>query len=134
MELIASNAVIEGRKHAEETDLTVLKYVVPRDWDELDKVVTILSEELKTPYRYIRELEEIKSNIKEVVNYINSLQGIESKFIEMRFRQMLRDLDVTKERVLGIILEANDSNVERVANEVLDLINSAIESIKKRLG
>ena len=134
LKLIAANAVIEGRRHAEETDLTVLKYVVPRDWDELDKVVTILSEELKTPYRYVRELEEIKSNIKEVINYINSLQGIESKFIEMRFRQMLRDLDVTKERVLGIILEANDSNVERVANEVLDLINSAIDSIKKRLG
>jgi len=134
LKLIAANAVIDGRNHAEETDLTVLKYVVPRDWDELDKVITILSEELKTPYRYIRELEEIKTNIKEVINYINSLQGIESKFIEMRFRQMLRDLDVTKERVLGIILEANDSKVERVANDVLDLINTAIESIKKRLG
>ena len=43
-------------------------------------------------------------------------------------------MKLTKERVLGIILEANDSKVERVANDVLDLINTAIESIKKRLG
>ena len=133
LKLIAANAVLEGRGEAQESDLIVLKYVVPKDWDELEKVNTILSEELKTPYRYLRELEEIKTNVREVMNYVLSLQNIESRFVEMRFRQILRDLEITRDRVVSLMLESRDPGVERLAGEVIAIIDSTADTIRRRL-
>ncbi len=133
LKLIAANAVLEGRTEARERDLIVLKYVIPKDWDELEKVNTILSEELKTPYRYLKELEEIRTNIKEVINYVESLSNIESRFVEMRFRQILRDLEITRERVMSLMLESGDSSVERLANDVIGMIDRAMNIIRRRI-
>jgi MoxR-like ATPase len=133
LKVIAANALIEGRSYAEEEDLIVLKYVIPRDWDELEKVNTVLSEELKTPYKYIRELQEIKTNVKEVMNYVISLQGIDSRFVEMRFRQIYRDLEITRDRVMGVMLESSDREVEKLANEVIEVIDVTLEMIRKRM-
>ena len=134
LKLIAANAILEGRREAQENDLIVLKYVVPRDWDELEKVNTILSEELKTPYKYIKELEEIKTNVKEVMNYVISLQNIESRFVEMRFRQIYRDLEITRDRVISLMLEAKNADVEKLASDIIELIDKTINIIRKRLG
>jgi len=134
LKLIAANAILEGRREAQENDLIVLKYVVPRDWDELEKVNTILSEELKTPYKYIKELEEIKTNVKEVMNYVISLQNIESRFVEMRFRQIYRDLEITRDRVISLMLEAKNADVEKLASDVIELIDKTVNIIRKRLG
>jgi len=134
LKLIAANAILEGRREAQENDLIVLKYVVPRDWDELEKVNTILSEELKTPYKYIKELEEIKTNVKEVMNYVISLQNIESRFVEMRFRQIYRDLEITRDRVISLMLEAKNADVEKLASDIIELIDKTISIIRKRLG
>ncbi len=133
LKLIAANAVLEGRREAQEADLIVLKYIIPKDWDELEKVNTILSEELKTPYRYVKELEEIKVNVREVMNYVISLQNIESRFVEMRFRQILRDLEITRDRVLSLMLEAKNPDVERLATEIIELIDKTVGIIRKRL-
>ncbi len=133
VKLVAANAVLEGRNTATENDLTVLKYVIPRDWDELDKVNTILSDELKTPYKYHRELIEIRNNVKEVRNYVSSLQGVESKYVESRFRIILRDLEITKDRVLALLKECNDERVQRLGDETLTLIDETIEILKRRL-
>ena len=107
--------------------------MVPRDWDELEKVNTVLSEELRTPYKYIRELQEIKTNVKEVMNYVVSLQDIDSRFVEMRFRQIYRDLEITRDRVMGVILESSDREVEKLANEVIEIIDVTLEMIRKRM-
>jgi len=133
VKLVAANAVLEGRDTASENDLTVLKYVIPRDWDELDKVNTILSDELKTPYKYHRELIEIRNNVKEVRNYVSSLQGVESKYVESRFRIILRDLEITKDRVLALLKECSDERVQRLGDETLTLIDETIEILKRRL-
>ena len=133
LKVIAANAILEGRTVATESDLLTLKYVIPRDWDELEKVNTILSEELKTPYRYIKELEEMKANLKEVMNYVQSLKGVESRFVELRFRQIWRDLEISRDRVVSLMVEAKDESVERVATEVLDLIDKTIDIIRRRL-
>ena len=133
VKLVAANAVLEGRNTASENDLTVLKYVIPRDWDELDKVNTILSDELKTPYKYHRELIEIRNNVKEVRNYVSSLQGVESKYVESRFRIILRDLEITKDRVLALLKECSDERVQRLGDETLTLIDETIEILKRRL-
>lgn len=133
VKLVAANAVLEGRDTASENDLTVLKYVIPRDWDELDKVNTILSDELKTPYKYHRELIEIRNNVKEVRNYVSSLQGVESKYVDSRFRIILRDLEITKDRVLALLKECSDEGVQRLGDETLTLIDETIEILKRRL-
>jgi len=133
LKIIAANAVLNGRAVAVEDDLIVIKYVVARDYDELDKVNTILSEELKTPYKYIRELNEIRANIKEILNYVTSLRNVESRFVEMRFREIYRDLEITKERVIGLMLESGNKEVEKLANEVINLIDSVTEVIRGRI-
>lgn len=133
LKVIAANSVLNGRSTAFEEDLMVVKYVVARDQEELDKVNTILSEELKTPYKYLRELNEIKANIKEILNYVTSLRNVESRFVEMRFREIYRDLEVTKERVIGLMLESGNRDVEKLGNEVINLIDSVIEVIRGRI-
>ena len=133
LKMIAANAVLEGRDSAEERDLIVLKYVIPRDWDELDKVNMILSEELKTPYKYLKELEEIRNNVREVMNYVLSLEGISSRYLESRYRLMLKDLEVAKARVVSIGKECSDRRVRKVVNDVISLIEDAENAINRRI-
>ncbi|MCC6014332.1 MAG: MoxR family ATPase [Desulfurococcaceae archaeon] len=134
LKVIAANAVLEGRTRATEQDLLVLKYVVPRDADELEKVNTILSEELKTPYRYMRELNEIKTNLQELLNYVASLQPVESRYVEYRFKQILRDVELTRERVTAIALESQDRAVQKAVEEVLELIDQIVSIIRRRIA
>ena len=134
LKVIAANAVLEGRTRAAEQDLLVLKYVVPRDADELEKVNTILSEELKTPYRYMRELNEIKTNLQELLNYVASLQPVESRYVEYRFKQILRDVELTRERVTAIALESQDRAVQKAVEEVLELIDQIASIIRRRIA
>ena len=133
LKFVAANAVLEGRDAAEEKDLLVIKYVIPRDWEELEKVEAILSEELKTSYKFIHELREIKSNVREVMNYVISLRGIESKYIDQRFHVISRDLMMTRDRVISISKQSQDPEVKRLVNEVLELIDNTLEIIRKRL-
>ncbi len=133
LKVIAAHAMMNGRTAAIEDDLIAIKYVVPRDQEELDKVSTILSEELKTPYKYLRELNEVKGNVKEIYNYVSSLRNIESRFVEMRFREIYRDLEITKERVISLMLESSNKEVEKVANEVIQLIDTVMEVIRGKI-
>lgn len=133
LKVIASNALLDGRNRTQEQDLLVLKYLIPRDWEELEKVNTILSEELKTPYRYLRELSEIKTNLQELLNYVVSLQPVESKYVDYRFKQIMRDIELTRERVAAIAVESQDRSVQRAVEEVLDTIEQIASIIKKRL-
>lgn len=134
LKVIAANAVLEGRTRATEQDLLVLKYVIPRDADELEKVNTILSEELKTPYRYLRELNEVKTNLQELLNYVVSLQPVESRYVEYRFKQILRDVELTRERVTAIALESQDGAVQKAVEEVLELIDQIASIIRRRIA
>jgi len=97
-------------------------------------VNTILAEELRTPYKYIRELIEIKANIKEIANYVASLPKVESRFIEYRLSEIYRELEITKERVMSMVIESGNKEVEKVASEVIDLINDVLTLIRRRLS
>ncbi len=134
LKVVAANAVLEGRGKATEQDLLVLRYVVPRDADELEKVNTVLSEELKTPYRYLRELNEVKTNLQELLNYVVSLQPVESRYVEYRFKQILRDVELTRERVTAIAVESQDKSVQRAVEEVLELIDQIASIIRRRIA
>ncbi|MEM2202734.1 MAG: AAA family ATPase [Sulfolobales archaeon] len=147
LKVIAANAILNNRMKAQEEDLLVLKYTAPRDIDEFEKVNVILHEELKTPYMYLRELEDIERNVKELINYVSSFnqsygyvepfapgaRATISRFYEERLNEIYRDLEALKERVSSIIIESGDKNVEAAGKRVLELISSAMEKIRRRI-
>lgn len=135
LKIISAAALMEGRDRAIETDLLVLKYIVPRDIEDFEKVYTILNEELKTPYRYLKALEEIKVNVRDLANYVASYPRPPlSRFLEQKLIEIYRDLELTRERVVSMIIESGDKNVEKEGREVIALIDSVMDSIKKRLS
>ncbi|RLG76235.1 MAG: MoxR family ATPase [Thermoprotei archaeon] len=134
LKLIAAHAVLNGRLKASEEDLMVLKYIAPHDIDDFERVNVILSEELRTAYRFIRELEDIKMSIREVDSYVSSFPAIPSRFVEYRLLEIYRDLEATRERVLSMINETNDERVHRLANEVIEYIDHVMEKIKRKIG
>ncbi|MEM0028771.1 MAG: MoxR family ATPase, partial [Ignisphaera sp.] len=114
-------------------DLMVLKFIAPHDIDDFEKVNIILSEELRTPYKYLRELEDIAVSIKEVGNYIASFPSVNSRFVEYRLLEIYRDLESTRDRVLSMMRESSDEKVQKKAMEVVEQINDLLEKIKKKI-
>ena len=106
---------------------------MPHDIDDFERVNIILSEELKTSYRYLRELEEIAISVKEVNNYIVSFPNINSRFIEYRLLEIYRDLESTRDRVLSMIRETSDEKVHKKGAEVVENINEVLEKIKRKM-
>ncbi len=133
LKVIAAHALLNGRLIATEEDLLVLKFVAPHDIDDFEKVYIILSEELKTAYRYLRELEEIYASIKEVDSYVSSFPSVSSRFIEYRLLEIYRDLESTKERVLAMTHETSDEKVHRKVQEVVSYIDSVMDKIKRKI-
>ncbi|MDK6028187.1 AAA family ATPase [Ignisphaera sp. 4213-co] len=133
LKVIAANALINGRLQAVEEDLMVLKYIAPHDIDDFEKVNIILSEELKTPYKYLRELEEIGVSVKEVGNYIASFPSINSRFVEYRLLEIYRDLESTRDRVLAMMRESNDEKVQKKGMEIVEQINDILDKIKRKI-
>jgi len=133
LKVIAAHALLNGRTTAATEDLIVLKYVAPRDVDDFEKVNIILSEELKTAYRYLRELEEIAMSVREVDSYVSSFPSISSRFVEYRLIEIYRDLESTKERVLAMLNETNDDAVRKKVCEVVEMIDGVMDKIKRKI-
>lgn len=134
LKVVAANAILGGRTYAVEEDLLSIKYVAVRDWDDIEKVNAVLAEELKTPFKYVRELSEIRANLRELHQYVKSLEGIESSFISAKFENIERELEITRARVISMIRESQDSQVLRLGEDVLHLIESIMEIIDKKVG
>ena len=133
LKVIAAHAVLNGRLIASEEDLLVLKFVAPHDIDDFEKVHIILSEELRTAYRYLKELEEIYASIKEVDSYVSSFPSVSSRFIEYRLLEIYRDLESTKERVLAMIHETNDEKVHKKVRETVLYIDNVMDKIRRKI-
>ena len=134
LKAVAAHAILNGRLKAVEEDLIVIKNIAPHDIEEFEKVSIILSEELKTPYKYLRELEEIKASVREIENYIASFPRIDSRFIVYRLTEIYRDLETTRERVLAMVSESSNEQVEREATDVIALIDRVMGRIRERLS
>lgn len=134
LKAVAAHAILNGRLKAVEEDLIVIKNIAPHDIEEFEKVSIILSEELKTPYKYLRELEEIKASVREIENYIASFPRIDSRFIVYRLTEIYRDLETTRERVLAMVSESSNEQVEREATDVIALIDRVMGKIRERLS
>jgi len=133
LKVIAAHALLHNRKKVTEEDILAVKYIAPQTIEDFDKVNVILAEELRTPYKFIKELEEISSSLREVEAYISSFMNVNSSYVEFRLLEVYRDLEVTRDRVLSMMKETEDERVHRKAREVLESIARISEKIKMKL-
>ncbi len=129
LKVIAAHAVLSGRDVAYEEDLIVLKYVIPRDLDDFDRVSAILAEELKTPAKYIRELNDIYINVDEISRFAEEANDYDPRLVEL-----LRNLNITKDRVIAMMNETTNNEVKRLAEEVLRKLDRTLDLIARKLG
>lgn len=129
LKVVAANAVLSGRTIASEEDLIVLKYVAPRDEDDLDKVLAIIAEELKTPAKYLRELADIENNTRELARIIEGIPEYDPRLVEVH-----RNLRIARERVLELARESGNEKVEAKAQEVVYEIDTLLEKVSRKLG
>jgi MoxR-like ATPase len=129
LKIVAANAILEGRLEAEERDLIVLKYIAPRDLEDFDKVSIILSEELKMPERYLKELNDIRANVREASRLVDSMRSYDPRLVDL-----FRSLKIAKGRIINILKEADDERVRALANETLSEIDAVLEKISYKLG
>jgi len=129
LKVIAANALLEGSTRAEERDLIVLKYIAPRDIEDFDKVSIVLSEELRMPERFIKELNDIKANVREAARLVDSMRSYDPRLVDL-----FRSLKIAKSRILNILKETDDERVRMLADETLHGIDELLEKISYKLG
>ncbi|MEM0293080.1 MAG: AAA family ATPase [Saccharolobus sp.] len=129
LKIISAHSILNGRLKANEEDLIVLKYIAPREIDDFEKVSALLSEELKTPIKYMKELNEIYNNIKEATKYVDAANESDPRLIEL-----IRSLRATRDRISLLGKESGDEKVEEFSKEVLSEIDQLIEKVARKLG
>ena len=129
LKIIAANALLEGRMRAEERDLIVLKYTAPRDIADFDKVSVILSEELKMPERFIKELQDIRANVQEAARLVETMRSYDPRLVDL-----YRSLKIAKSRILNIRRDTDDERVHALARDTLREIDELLEKISYKLG
>ncbi|WP_420813372.1 AAA family ATPase [Metallosphaera hakonensis] len=129
LKIVSAHALLNSRMKATEEDLVVLKYIAPRELDDFEKVSALLSEELKTPIKYMRELNEIFNNIKEAGKYVDAANESDPRLIDL-----IRSLRATKDRVISLGRESGDEKVEEFSREVGSEIDKLVEKVGRKLG
>ncbi|MCH1771666.1 MAG: AAA family ATPase [Metallosphaera sp.] len=129
LKIVSAHALLNSRTKATEEDLVVLKYIAPREIDDFEKVSALLSEELKTPIKYMRELNEIFNNIKEAGKYVDAANESDPRLIDL-----IRSLRATKDRVISLGKESGDEKVEEFSREVGAEIDRLVEKVGRKLG
>lgn len=129
LKIVSAHSILNGRLKATEEDLIVLKYIAPKEIDDFEKVSALLSEELKTPIKYMRELNEIYNNIKEAGKYVDAANESDPRLIDL-----IRSLKATRDRVMALGKESGDEKVEDFSKEVSSEIDKLLEKIAKKLG
>ncbi|MCY0859138.1 MAG: AAA family ATPase [Sulfolobaceae archaeon] len=130
LKIISAHAILNGRLKATEEDLIVLKYIAPKELDDFEKVSALLSEELKTPIKYMRELSDIYNNVKEADKFVDSSTEADIN----RLIELIRSLRATRDRVIQLGKESGDEKVEEFSKEVVQEIDELLDKVAKRLG
>ncbi len=128
LKIIAANALLEGRLTANERDLLVLRFVAPRDVDDFDRIMVILTEELRMPERYIRELNDIRANVREAAKLVATLKSYDPRLVDL-----FRSLKIARARILSILRDVDDRSVRGLAEQVLQEIDDVLEKISRKL-
>ncbi|MFP3205647.1 MAG: AAA family ATPase [Metallosphaera yellowstonensis] len=129
LKIVSAHALLNARTKATEEDLIVLKYIAPKEIDDFEKVSALLSEELKTPIKYMRELNEIYNNIREAGKYVEAASESDPRLIDL-----IRSLRATKDRVISLGKESGDEKVEEFSREVGSEIDKLVEKVGRKLG
>jgi len=129
LKAIAANALLGGRDVAEEEDLFVLKYTVPRDPEDFVKVTSILLEELRTRERVLRELEVIRDSLREVSGQLEALTSFDPRLIDY-----YKSLKESRRRVQELVGAADDPELLDLASKVVEEIDYLIERIMSKLN
>ena len=129
LKAVAAHALLNGRLQATESDLIVLKYTVPRDVDDFDKVNTILIEELKTKERILRELEEIAANVRASERSVAQLEAFDPRLLDI-----YKNLKVAKGKIQSLVQDVEDEEIRRKAEEVNELIENLTQEIMIKLN
>jgi len=129
LKIVAAHSILNSRTKATEEDLIVLKYIAPKEIDDFEKVSALLSEELKTPIKYMRELNEIYNNIKEASKYVDAATESDPRLIDL-----IRTLRATRDRVIALGKESGEEKVEEFSKEVGVEIDKLLEKVAKKLG
>ncbi len=129
LKAIAAHALLNGRRIAEESDLIVLKYTVPRDPEDFEKINIILMEELKTKERVLRELEEIRNNVENARRIIMRLQSFDP-----RLTDYFRNLKATRGRVANLVKDFDDPEIVSIADDIINTIDMLLEEIMVKLN
>ncbi|BCU69000.1 AAA family ATPase [Stygiolobus caldivivus] len=129
LKIVSAHSILNGRLKALEEDLIVLKYIAPKEIDDFEKVSALLSEELKTPIKYMKELNEIYSNVKEASKYVEAANESDPRLVEL-----IRSLRATRDRVIALGKESGDDKVEEFSKEVINEIDKLLEKVARKLG
>ncbi len=129
LKAVAAHALLNGRLQATESDLVILKYTVPRDVDDFDKVNTILIEELKTKERILRELEEIAANVRVSERSVAQLEAFDPRLLDI-----YKNLKVAKGKIQSLVQDVEDEEIRRKAEEVNELIENLTQEIMIKLN
>ncbi len=129
LKIVAAHALLEGRLVAQEKDLIALKYVAPRDIEDFEKVNIILSEELKMPERFIKELNDIRANVRETYHLVDTMRSYDPRLVDL-----FRSLKIAKSRIVNILKETDNQSVKTLAEQTLEEIDKLLEKISYKLG
>lgn len=130
LKVIASHAVINGRMTAAVEDLVVIKYVAPKTSEDFEKITTILMEELRTKEKVLRDLNEIKANVKLAASKVRSLPPFDPRLVDFA-----RNLRNARNKIVGLVKDfEDDEEVMRVYNELLNSIDELLDVINSKLS
>ena len=129
LKAIAAHALLNGRMTANESDLIVLKYTVPKYPEDFEKINIILVEELRTKERVLRELEEIKANVESARRAIARLHSFDP-----RLTDYFRNLKAARNRVATLVKDFDDPDVTDLAEDIINTIDMLIEEVMAKLN
>ncbi|MCE4628119.1 MAG: MoxR family ATPase [Desulfurococcales archaeon] len=127
--IIAAHALIHGRRRADLADLHVLRYIVPRDIDDFEKVKAILFEEVRTRDKIIQELGEIRRSLEAMKPEIKKARTYSPRLID--YYKMLNQLS---NRIKSMVADVDDEELINMASELLDEIQELLSIISLKLS
>ncbi len=129
LKAVAAHALMEGRMTANEYDLIVLKYTVPKDLDDFEKIEVILREEIRSKERVLRDIEEIRSNLRKLAQEIKR-----SMEFDPRLTEYYRWLKQTKSKLAKIASTTDDPEVRRAIESLSEEIDNLIQETMLKLN
>ncbi|HIQ03857.1 MAG TPA: MoxR family ATPase [Desulfurococcales archaeon] len=130
LKAIAANMVFEGRLTVKPEDLLVLKYVIPENIDDFDKVAAIISEEVKLPMRYLKDLEILERNILRLRD-----EALKLTRFDLRLLDYSKKLFVIERKLNEIAREAlDDPQVEVKVRKLLNIIGELKDLLASKAG